>query len=268
MGILPPGDFRNCIAALSDAEGLVAQLLQYRFGEDSGLGGHSFGNLYLTAMTAITGSFEAALEETGRVLAVRGRVLPSTLEQMTLCGDVAAADADEGAWQRVRGESSITTMRRRVLRVYLDPEHPSAYPAAVRAILDADLIVAGPGSLYTSVLPNLLVPDLAQAIAASLAPKVYICNVATQLGETQGYDVTDHVDALRKHVGPYLFSTVLANDTFSDIAVPGAGADWVRLPGNDKRDYGLVTRDLVDLRYPWRHDPAKLAQALMEFVKQ
>jgi uncharacterized cofD-like protein len=262
LGILPPGDFRNCIAALSDAEGLVTQLFQYRFGEDSDLEGHSFGNLYLTAMTAITGSFEQALEESSRVLAVRGKVIPSTLAQVTLCAELTTPD---GGWQRIRGESRIGAGRGRVQRVFLEPENPPAYPQVIRAILDADLIVAGPGSLYTSVLPNLLVSDLTQAIASASAPKVYVCNVATQAGETEGYDVSDHVDALRSHVGPGLFQVVLANDAFPGKRPPGA--EWVRLPRPEKVDYQLVTKDLVDGQYPWRHDPAKLATALMEFVK-
>jgi uncharacterized cofD-like protein len=282
LGMLPPGDFRNCIAALSDAEGLMTQLLQYRFGEDTGLGGHSFGNLYITAMAAITGSFETALNESSRVLAVRGRVIPSTLAQVTLCGDVLASattvegtapdaanagGAGEGRMQRVCGESQLGELHGRIQRVYLDPEDVRAYPETIRAVLDADLIVIGPGSLYTSVLPNLLVPDLAQAILASPARKVYICNVATQPGETGDYDVTAHVAALRDHVGRDLFKTVLANHTFSASRPPGAGADWVHLPQPETVDYELITRDLVDYRYPWRHDSVKLAEAVMEFVK-
>jgi uncharacterized cofD-like protein len=286
LGVLPPGDFRNCIAALSDAEGLVSQLLQYRFGEDSGLNGHSFGNLYITAMAAITGSFEAALTETSRVLAVRGRVIPSTLAQVTLCADLTlrgdglrpAAGVENGnkmplfdkviafGWRQVRGESEITAARGRIHRVYLEPEDAPAYPEVIRAILDADLIVAGPGSLYTSVLPNLLVKELAQALAASPARKVYVCNVATQVGETDGYDVTAHVRALRQHVGPTLFDTVLANHAFPGDRSPGAGADWVQLPAPATVDYRLITHDLVDRQYPWRHDPVKLAQALRELV--
>jgi len=272
LGMLPPGDFRNCIAALSDAEGLVSQLFQYRFGKDTDLDGHSFGNLYLTAMTAITGSFEAALKESSRVLAVRGRVIPSTLAQVTLCADVSTSvtglDRSQGndGWQQICGESNITIAHKQVQRVYLKPERVPAYPEALRAILSADLIVAGPGSLYTSVLPNLLVPDLTRAIASVRVPKVYVCNVATQVGETEGYDVNAHVRALRNHVGPDLFQVVLANRALSGIKPPGVGVDWVRLPRPETVDYQLVTHDLLDHRRPWRHDPAKLAQALMEFV--
>ena len=259
LGMLPPGDFRNCIAALSEAEGLVSQLFQYRFGQDSGLDGHSFGNLYLTAMTAITGSFLSALEESSRVLAVRGRVIPSTLAQVVLGAEVLvpgpAQDASPGQLRRVQGESRIGELRGQVQRVYLEPEDAPAYPEAIRAILDADLIVIGPGSLYTSVLPNLLVQDLARAVSSSTATKAYVCNVATQAGETEGYDVSAHVHALRAHVGPGLFHFVLANHTFADNPPPGEGVDWTRLPEERPTDYELVTGDLVDRQYPWRHDP-------------
>jgi uncharacterized cofD-like protein len=276
LGILPPGDFRNCIAALSDSEGLMSQLFQYRFGRDAAdLDGHNFGNLYLTAMTAVTGSFESALEESSRVLAVRGRVIPSTLAQVTLCAEVVlpetAAEQEisvaQAAWSQVRGESAIGSAHGRVQRVYLEPHDVPAYPEAIRAILDADLIVAGPGSLYTSVLPNLLVPDLAQAISASQAVKVYVCNVATQTSETEGYDVNSHVIALASHVGPDLFPTVLANDVFTGSPPPGPGVDWTRLPDRGAPlEYNLITRDLIDHEYPWRHDPEKLAAALMELI--
>jgi uncharacterized cofD-like protein len=276
LGMLPPGDFRNCIAALSDAEGLVSQLFQYRFGDETDLEGHSFGNLYLSAMTAITGSFESALEESSRVLAVRGRVIPSTLAQVTLCGEVQQPDpvpatGSETSGMRsrltlVRGESAIGKTTGRIQRVYLDPEAPPAYPKAIRAILDAELIVIGPGSLYTSVLPNLLVPDLAQAIITSPAIKLYVCNVATQAGETEGYNVPDHLDALRQHVGDDMITTVVANSTFIGSRPPGAGVDWVRLPDPETVDYQLLTRDLVNRQYPWRHDSHKLAQALMEAI--
>ena len=267
LGMLPPGDFRNCIAALSEAEGLVSQLFQYRFGQDSGLDGHSFGNLYLTAMTAITGSFVSALEESSRVLAVRGRVIPSTLTPVVLGAEVLVSHPSPDVWPgqllRVQGESRIGELRGQVQRVYLEPEEAPAYPEAIRAILDADLIVIGPGSLYTSVLPNLLVQDLARAVSSSTATKAYVCNVATQAGETEGYDVSAHVNALRAHVGQELFHFVLANHTFGDNPPPGEGVDWAWLPEAQPTDYELVTGDLVDRQYPWRHDPAKLAGALI-----
>jgi uncharacterized cofD-like protein len=255
LGMLPPGDFRNCLAALSESEGLLSQLFQYRFGDNTDLEGHNFGNLYLTAMTAITGSFESALEESSRVLAVRGRVMPSTLAEVTLCAEVMMPEAEAVALghnisrsrlSHVRGESNVGHSGGRIQRVYLDPEDPPAYPRTIRAILDADLVVIGPGSLYTSVLPNLLVPDLAQALAATEAQRMYVCNVATQAGETEGFDVEDHVAALLHHVENSVFSVVLANATFPAARAPGPGVDWVRPPKSAQSGYRLVLADLVD----------------------
>ena len=284
LGMLPPGDFRNCLAALSDAEGLVSELFQYRFAEGTDLDGHSFGNLYLSAMTAITGSFEGALEESSRVLAVRGRVIPSTLAQVTLSAEVLAPEsvgalptagsgsngrgAGQGRMIQVRGESNIGHSEGRIQRVYLDPEDAPAYPKAIRAVLDADLIVIGPGSLYTSVLPNLLVRDLRDALVSAAAPKAYVCNVATQAGETAGYDVQDHVEALISHVGRDVFSVVVANDNLIPGKTPGGGAEWVLPPGPESSGYPLVLADLADDQHPWRHDPRKLAQALIDLVEE
>ena len=286
LGMLPPGDFRNCLAALSDAEGLVTQLFQYRFAEGTDLDGHSFGNLYLTAMTAITGSFEGALEESSRVLVVRGRVMPSTLAQVTLAAEVlapeqletvgfedapAAAKLGRNGHNRVVqviGESNIGHSQGRIQRVYLQPQDAPAYPKAIRAVLDADLIVIGPGSLYTSVLPNLLVRDLREALASSLAPKAYVCNVATQAGETAGYDVQDHAEALISHVGRDVFSVVVANSNLIPDKTPGGGAEWVLPPKHGALDVPLLLADLADNQYPWRHDPAKLADALMGLIAE
>ncbi|MBL8056035.1 MAG: YvcK family protein, partial [Anaerolineales bacterium] len=192
LGVLPPGDFRNCIAALSDDESLIAQLFQYRFGGSQDLGGHSFGNLFITAMAEVTGSFEGALLESSKVLNIRGQVLPSTLKDVTLIGELVG----EGRLVSVvEGESKITQTPGAIRRVYLRPDDAPAYPGAIRALLEADLIVLGPGSLYTSLVPNLLVPDLAAAVKASRALKVYVCNTATQPGETDGYSLLDHVEA-------------------------------------------------------------------------
>src|SRR5262249_55859895 len=169
-GILPPGDFRNNIVALAEVEPLMARLFQYRFGEGS-LGGHSFGNLFVLAMTGITGSFEHALRETTRVLAVQGTILPSTLQNVEICADFTDGTS-------VCGESQIPAVGKPIARVRLKPDHPAAQPEAVRAILEADLIVLGPGSLYTSVVPNLLVEGIGKALLQSDAFKVYVCNVA------------------------------------------------------------------------------------------
>lgn len=257
LGVLPPGDFRNCIVALADAEPLMTKLFQYRFSEGSGLDGHSFGNLFIVAMSGIVGNFEQAIRESSRVLAVRGQILPSTLENLTLCAELV----DEA---RVEGESKISESSRPIKRVYLQPEHPAAYPEATRAILDADLVVIGPGSLYTSVLPNLLVEDLARAVDASDAMKVYVCNVATQRGETDNFRVRDHVEALLRHLPGNPLDFVLANDKLGAV-LP---AHWqvsqvtfsedLEIPGVE-----LVQADVIDSRNPLRHDSKKLAQALM-----
>lgn len=271
-GMLPPGDFRNNIAALSEAEDLMTRLFQYRFPDPvtddagDGLAGHSFGNLFIATMAAVTGSFESGIAESSRVLAVRGRVLPSTLEHITLCAEISRATADGGEeWLVVEGESKIPAAHGRIERVYLKPEQPRAYPLTVQAILQADLVIAGPGSFYTSVMPNLLVPAIQAAICATAAPCIYICNVATQLGETDGYTVSDHMRRLRQHVGS-AFTTVLANDNYSYPLEPSSRfvSEWVPLPqAGATLDYRLFTGDLADARRPWRHDPQKLAARLM-----
>jgi uncharacterized cofD-like protein len=262
MGLLPPGDFRNCLAALAEAEPLMTALFQYRFGRGTGLNGHAFGNLFIAAMAEITGSFERAVAESSRVLAVRGQVLPCTVEHVILAAEIRDV---EGRIHRVDGESAIPEVRGRIERVWLIPEHARAYPETLRAILEADLIVLGPGSLYTSVLPNLLVEGIVPAIRASRALKVYVCNVATQIGETDGYTVADHVRAIERHVGAGLFDLVLANSQM-DVPwdeIPKEVGELVRWDGQPIPPYAVVAMDMIDERMPWRHDPEKLAQALM-----
>lgn len=263
-GMLPPGDLRQCIVALSEAENLTGRLFQYRFADDTGLGGHSFGNLFIAAMAEVTGSFEQGLAESSKVLAVRGQVIPSTLQQVTLAADLRVRNGANGhGWQRVVGESAIPKARQDIERVFLQPESVAAYPGAIRAILEADLIIAGPGSLFTSILPNLLVPSIMAAIRASSARKVYVCNVATQPGETSNFDIDAHVDALRRHVGD-LFPVVLANDRIIASSGEMAHLEPVALPVEAPTDYLLLTADLIDLEHPWRHDSTKLAATLME----
>ncbi len=265
MGLLPPGDFRNNLAALSQAEDITQRLFQYRFPEGAGLRGHAFGNLYLAAMAGVTGSFEQGLLMSNRVLAVRGRVLPSTLSLVQL---VADAVDDEGRIERIRGESLIPKLGRgkRIQHVYLEPDNPPAYPESLKAILNADMIIAGPGSLYTSVIPNLLVPGIAEALRASRALKVYVCNIATQPGETDGYDVDDHVMALERHAGGSLFHYVLANDAIPAAPPPGGASEWVPLPVEQQGGYRLLTSSLQEPEHPWRHDPEKMARALMDLL--
>ena len=277
LGMLPPGDFRNNIAALSEAEGLMARLFQYRFADQevgdgqrqSELAGHSFGNLFITTMAAVTGSFEAGIAESSNVLRVRGRVLPSTLENVTLCAEVHATTEDNhDEWQVVQGESKLSESGGRVERVFLEPGHARAYPEAIRAILQADLIVAGPGSFFTSVLPNVLVQGVRDAICAAEAPRIYICNVATQAGETDHYTVAEHMRKLHDHAGD-AFPMVLANDNYDQRKPPSRNSQWVTLPPpDDAWDFRLFTGDVVDVERPWRHDSDKLAGRLMEVYAQ
>lgn len=263
LGILPPGDFRNNIAALARDEALMTQLLQYRFGsnqllaEQSFLRGHAFGNLLLAALAGLTGSFEEALLAAQRVLAIRGRVIPSTLTPVVL---VAEMDVD-GRRQIVAGESAIPEAGGRIVRVYLEPEQVRAYPEAIRAILQADLIVIGPGSLYTSILPNLLVADLAGALASSRARKVYVGNVATQKGETTGFSLADHVAVLVAHTTADCISVVLGNDP---THLPAHTSPHLAVVAPTPAEpYPLVLADLMDAERPWRHDSAKLAAAVV-----
>jgi len=271
-GVLPPGDFRMCIAALADDESLVTQLFQYRFGSgaqagESALTGHSFGNLFIAAMAELTGSFEKAVIESSRVVASQGRIVPSTLMDVTLCAEFAGpadAPAAEGSGQSARGESSIGKTGRAIERVWLDPYDPPAFPDAVRAILDAEIVVLGPGSLYTSVLPNALVRGIAEALGQTKAPVVYVCNVATEPGETDGYTLDQHVDALERHIGRGVIDIVLANDRIA----AGAGPEIVRPSSSLAHSSArVIAADVVDEAAPDRHDPRKLGGAIMGIIR-
>jgi uncharacterized cofD-like protein len=263
VGVPPPGDLRNCMAALADDEALLTQLFQYRFGTSGGAQGHSFGNLFITAMTEVTGSFERALAVSSHVLAIRGRVLPATLENVTLTADVR--ESVHTPAQRVTGESAIPEETGVIERVHLQPERVAAYPKAVQAILGADLIVAGPGSLFTSVLPNLLVRDIAAAIRSSRALRIYVCNVATQQGETDRFSVGEHAQNLYAHTDGALFPIVLANNCRRGNLLPGM--EWVTGGYNINGVGKVVAADVVDEKSPWRHDAGKLAAVLLRLLK-
>jgi uncharacterized cofD-like protein len=262
-GILPPGDFRNNIVALAEVEPLMARLFQYRFGEGSELGGHSFGNLFVLAMTGITGSFEQALRETTRVLAVQGTILPSTLDDVEIC-----AEFSDGS--QVCGESRIPEEGKAVKRLYLRPEHPAAQPEAVGAILEADLIVLGPGSLYTSVVPNLLVEGIAKALLQSDGLKVYVCNVATQPGETDGFNVEAHIDALVRHLPGQVnpLDVVVAPRHPEDSGPLEPGIALVKTGPSRMTQPKVVVEDVVRDDLPLRHDPDKLARVLMRVYEE
>ena len=265
LGVLPPGDLRSNIAALANDEDLMTQLFQYRFAT-GGLEGHSFGNLFLTALSDITGSMDRAVVETGRVLAIEGRVLPSTLHNVTLMAEVNVP-GEQRLWH-VSGESRIPEVGGKIERVFLDPSPVRAYPEAVQAILSADLLVIGPGSLFTSILPNLLVTGITEAIRASSALRVYVCNVATQVGETDGFDVAAHVSALESHIGTGVFDAILANNSYPSKNA-GETTSYVLPTPEDHaiyQNYAVHMVDLTDAERPWRHDPFKLTQALLRLV--
>jgi uncharacterized cofD-like protein len=201
-GVLPPGDIRNCLAALADEEKLVTELFQYRFTTGEGLNGHSFGNLFLTAMSEVTGDLEKAIAASSQVLAVRGRVLPATLDHMVLW-----AEFEDGRY--VEGESNIPEARGKIKYFGSKPPNPRGLPQALEDIREADLIVIGPGSLYTSIIPNLLVPEILQALVDRAVPSIYLCNIMSQVGETDGYAVSDYVKVLDEMAGVRLFDVVL-----------------------------------------------------------
>lgn len=265
LGLLPPGDFRNCIAALADDEALITQLFQYRFGRGDSLNGHSFGNLFITALAAVTGSFERAIQEASRVLAIQGRILPSTLEDVTLVADVVAEPgATADSLTRILGESAIPKSGQPIERVFLRPDRVRAYPEAVGAILGADLIISGPGSLFTSILPNLLVKGIHQAVSVSSALRIYVCNVATQPGETDGFDVGQHASALQRHVGRGLFPYVLANN--HPLTSPEQShMQPVALDHPPNDGYDVIEADVIDRTTPWRHDSSRLAEQILRF---
>ena len=256
LGVLPPGDFRNCLVAMSDAESLVTDLFQYRFDQGNGLKGHSFGNLFLAAMTGVTNSFEQALYESSRVLAVHGRIIPATTANLTL-----AARLKDGS--AVVGESNITKRGGEIAQLSIDPFDAEAYPLAIEAISEAQVIVIGPGSLYTSILPNLLVRGITEAIASSGAIKVYACNVATEKGETEGYSIADHVDALQRHTYSKIVDHAVANSNLRELGPQFMGepvASNGRLPDHAK----LELADLTDVNHPVRHDSVRLARIIMD----
>jgi uncharacterized cofD-like protein len=264
IGILPPGDMRNCLAALSDDEALLTQLFQYRFGEDTGLSGHSFGNLFITALSDITGSFEKAIAESGRALSVHGQVLPATLYNVRLVADVQISEVHTEV--RVEGESRIPQTAGRVRRVWLEPDTVAAYPPVIHALLTADMIVIGPGSLYTSILPNLLVNDLLEAIRSSRAVKIFIANCITQQGETDLYNAGDHIRALEELAGSELVDIILCNSWY-DAKLENA-MQWVRVDEPLGLDPRLHVADLADHKQPRFHDTVKLSQTLMDLYNE
>lgn len=267
FGIPAPGDIRNTLVALADTEPLMENLFQYRFEGGKGLDGHSFGNLFITALTEVTGDFEAAIRESSKVLAIRGRVLPSTVDSVVL-----EAEYEDGS--AVQGESAIAAAGKRIRRVRLVPDNPRPLQEAIDAILNADGIVLGPGSLYTSILPNLLIPELADAVKRSEATKIFVCNVMTQPGETEGLSASQHIQSLIDHVGSGVVEYAVLN---SEQVPPQTarryeeeGAFPVVCDVDKVEAAGIipVVEALIDGENLARHDSLRLAQVLMEIMSQ
>jgi uncharacterized cofD-like protein len=261
--ILPPGDIRNCMVALSKDEALLSRLFQYRFSAGRGLTGHNFGNLFLAALTHVTGDFAEAVRVSSRVLAIRGRIFPSTVSNVTL-----EAILENG--QRVHGETRITASRSPIRKLMLSSPNVRPLPEAIEAIREADLILMGPGSLYTSILPNLLIPEIARAIARSRAPRVYIANLMTQPGETTNYSVAEHLRAIQNHVKPRIVDYVVANR--QKVSLPVArryrkeGASQVKVDAAGLRELGVqvLLGNLLEEHNVIRHNSARLAHLLLE----
>jgi uncharacterized cofD-like protein len=258
--VLPPGDFRQCLIALADAEPLMKQLFDHRFKEGS-LDGHSFGNLFIMAMADVTGNFEHALRESGKVLAVKGTIVPSTLQDVTLVASINGSN--------VVGESKIPKQNGRISQVFLKPDHAQVNPEAAQAILNAELVIIGPGSLYTSILPNLLVEGMVEAIKASPALKVLVCNIASQHGETDGYGVDDYLRVIYDHVGGNVFDFVLVNSNHSHMPTGGQSQVIFRAEEASRHpEVRFIAGDVVNTRIPSHHDPDKLARIVMRKVWQ
>lgn len=267
MNMPPPGDIRNVLVALAEKEPLLLSLLQHRFQNGNGLAGHSLGNLLIAAMQEITGDFVEGIKELSRVLAVRGRVYPAANQSLSL-----EALMEDGS--RIVGESNITKSHKKIERVSLYPAHVKALPEAVQAIYDADLILIGPGSLYTSVIPNLLVGEIQEALKLSPAQKVYICNVMTQPGETDGYTVADHIEAIYKHLPYHLFDTVIVNTGPIPTAIMQKYAEEGAVPvryeeGSLEKYHVRIIKDhIFQIDDYLRHDAKRLTAIILRYLEE
>ena len=269
MGILPPGDIRDCIAALADDEDLVTKLFQYRFKTGEGLEGHSFGNLFLTALCAITGNMVRAVQESSKVLNIRGRVLPSTLDDMKL-----SAEMEDGTI--VEGESNIPETGKKIKRLFTTPANCKPLKEVIQAIKEADLIILGPGSLYTSVIPNLLIKEISQAISKSNAKKIYVCNIMTQPGETTDYTASEHIQAILDHAGyPNIVDAMMVNNSLPDDLSPDyeKSNSFPVVVDIDKikaKNISVVSTRLYEENEQKfvRHSPSRLARAIGYWYKK
>jgi uncharacterized cofD-like protein len=267
--ILPPGDIRNCLVALADAPALMRDLFQFRFKTSSELSGHSFGNLFITVMTQLTGDFEKAIKETSKVLALRGQVIPSTLNNIRL-----VAEHQDGS--TTEGEDKIPKAHIPIKKVYLKPVAPQliATPEAIKAIEEAQIIVLGPGSLYTSIIPNLLIKEITNSIVNSGAIKVYVCNIMTQPGETDDYRASDHIKMLINHSHPAILDYCILNtgEIPPDI-LKRYEAEKSYPVANDRENiesmgYRVIEDDMVLVEDLIRHDPLKLAKIILGFIEE
>jgi uncharacterized cofD-like protein len=267
MGILPPGDIRNCLVALADREPLMEKLFQHRFESEGGLEGHSFGNLYIAAMTEVLGDFEEAVRASSKVLAIRGKVLPATNEDIKL----GAVYHDQ---EKRMGESAIPVCDKEIDKVFLYPENASTTPEVRESIRKADVIIIGPGSLYTSILPNLLVKGITEEIKNTDALKLYVCNVMTQPGETDNYTAADHAKAIIDHCGPGIFDYIIVNNRQGTKELQkkyeAEGAYPVKIDHQRLKDLGvkIIEADLLKKNSYLRHDPDELAQLIYELNKK
>ena len=263
--VLPPGDIRNCLVALADAEPLMSKLFQFRFMEGEHLKGHSFGNLFITAMSKVTGDFEQAIKESSKVLAIRGKVIPSTLSKIKLVAEYQNGEVTEG-------ESKIPKKKTPIKKVFLEPKDCEATAEALEVIREADVIILGPGSLYTSIIPNLLINGIYQEVSRSKVLKIYICNVMTQAGETDGYKASDHLNAIIHHTTPDIVNTCIINTA----GIPnrllekykGEKAEPV-MPDRDrirKKGYRVIGANIIDAKDVIRHDPHKLSRIIMNLI--
>lgn len=263
--ILPPGDIRNCLVALADAEPLMRDLFQFRFGNESELKGHSFGNLFITALSKVTGDFEKAIKESSKVLAIRGRVIPSTFDKVQL-----VAEHQNG--QKTKGETKIVEQCHPIRRVFLDPVNCRPSKESFEAIDEADIIILGPGSLYTSVIPNLLVGGISDRIARSNAPKVYVCNVMTQPGETDNYTAFDHLNTIISHTRPDIVDSCIINTgTVPQHLLKKYEEEnsYPVLADSDKiieKGYSVIEDNIINTDDYVRHDPKKLSKIITDLT--
>jgi uncharacterized cofD-like protein len=270
LQMLPPGDIRNCMVALSEDSSLIARLFRYRFPGDGNLGGHSFGNLFLAALTAVTGDFVEAVRLSSEVLASKGRIYPATLNDVHL-----VADLEDGT--QVRGETNITASRSPIKRLRLEPEQCLPLPEALAALRSADIITVGPGSLYTSILPNLLVARVAESIGESDAVKIFVCNLMTQPGETDGYTARQHIEVVKRYAPEIEFDYVVVNNRRvtpeQSKRYAAEGAHQIGLTDHLlERDFSdeaeIVRADLLDEGEKVRHSPEKLARVILACQEQ